>query len=548
MYKINLSALSRRDIGLGVLGLGAAAFLMPRSGLAEGALQAWWDDARRDLKDLADDAREAAAYFMGMESYVFGYPLVMMDVTREVLTAAPAPNAEGTAAPINQLAKMPDYVSPDFKNVVRISLNSLWTTGWLDLENEPIVLSVPDTKDRYYVFSMMNMWTDVFGSVGKRTTGTSSGNFLIVGPNWKGTAPSDVKETFRSSTRYAWALGQTQANGPADFAAVNAIQARYKLTPLSTWGKPYTPPDNVPSTASQHQGHAARPGGANGCRNVLQPPRHGDERQPAVCRGSSGDRELKKLGIEPGKPFDIAKVDRGIAAGLNKAVKEVQIKMAEDVTKIKNVNGWINLTNLGRYGTDYNTRAGVAYMGLGADMHEDTVYPTAYVDGDGKPLDSANKYVMRFEKDQLPPTNGAWSVSQYKGNFYVRNILNRYVIAPWMPLKFNADGSLDIYLQATRRARTRSRTGCRPRRGSSTSRSAIISRRRRPGTAPTRSHRSRRRSESVPSSSRGEKEMAIRRLLAVVGAGEAFTGLALAIYPSLVVRLLFGAEIPARGL
>jgi hypothetical protein len=116
---------------------------------------------------------------------------------------------------------------------------------------------------------------------------------------------------------------------------------------------------------------------------------------------------------------------------------------------MKNVNGWINMLNLGRYGTDYNTRAGVAYMGLGADMHEDTVYPTAYLDGDGQPLDSANKYVMRFEKDQLPPTNGTWSVSQYKGNFYERNILNRYAIAPWMPLKFNPDGSLDIYLQAT---------------------------------------------------------------------------------------------------
>jgi len=169
-----------------------------------------------------------------------------MDVTRQVITAAPTPNSEGTAAPINQLAKMPHYVSPYFTNVVRISLNSLWTTGWLDLDKEPIVLSVPDTKGRYYVFSVMNMWTDVFASIGKRTTGTAPGNFLIAGPNWQGTAPADIKETYRSSTRYAWALGQTQANGPNDFAAVNALQAEYKLTPLSAWSKPYTPPTNVP--------------------------------------------------------------------------------------------------------------------------------------------------------------------------------------------------------------------------------------------------------------------------------------------------------------
>ena len=141
-------------------------------------------------------------------------------------------------------------------------------------------------------------------------------------------------------------------------------------------------------------------------------------------------------------------MDPKTAEGLHKAVKEVQIKLAEGIAKIKNENGWINMTNLGRYGTDYNTRAGVAYMGLGADMREDTVYPTAYVDGDGKPFDSANKYVMRFEKGQLPPTHGTWSVSQYKGNFYERNALDRYAIAPWMPLTFNADGSLDIYLQA----------------------------------------------------------------------------------------------------
>src|SRR5512136_602617 len=170
--KNSLSALRRRDVNFGALAFGAAAFLMPRFSAAQGVAHGWWDDITGDLKDVAEDAREAAAYFLGMESYVFGYPLVMMDVTRDVLTAAPAPNADGTAAPINQLAKMPTYVSPDFKNVVRISLNSLWTTGWVDLENEPIVLSVPDTKDRYYVFSMMNMWTDVFGSAGKRTTGT----------------------------------------------------------------------------------------------------------------------------------------------------------------------------------------------------------------------------------------------------------------------------------------------------------------------------------------------------------------------------------------
>lgn len=117
--------------------------------------------------------------------------------------------------------------------------------GFVDLK-EPIVLSVPDTKGPYYVFSVMNMWTDVFISIDKRTTETGPGNFLIVGPNGQGTPPTGIKQTFRSSTRYAWVLGRTQANGPDDFAAVNAIQGDYKVTRLSAWRKPYAPSSGVP--------------------------------------------------------------------------------------------------------------------------------------------------------------------------------------------------------------------------------------------------------------------------------------------------------------
>ena len=274
----------RRGLCRAALVFIAATLLMPTLGATQGPLERFKEELKGELKALKEDVREEVAYLLGMEAYVYGYPLVMMDVTREVLTAAPAPNAEGTAAPINQLAKMPHYVDPTFKNVVRISLNSLWTTGFVDLAKEPIVLSVPDIKERYYVFSMMNMWTDVFGSVGKRTTGTGPGNFLIAGPSWQGTAPADIKQTFRSSTRYAWLLGQTQANGPDDFAAVNALQADYKLTPFSAWGKPYTPPTNVPvdSKVDRPQDDPSRSGSTHGCWDVLQPPRHGHAGQPPV--------------------------------------------------------------------------------------------------------------------------------------------------------------------------------------------------------------------------------------------------------------------------
>jgi hypothetical protein len=439
--------LSRRDFG--VLALGAAASsLWAISSRAENPFDWLGQEISADINSAREEIREEAAYFLGMVSFVYGYPMVVMDVTREVLTAAPAPNFEGTAAPVNQLAKMPHYVSPYFTNVVRISLNSLWTTGWLDLDAEPMVISVPDTNGRYYVFSVMNMWTDVFASIGKRTTTTGPGAFLLAGPKWNGVAPSDIRQVYRSTTRYAWVLGQTQANGPDDFAAVNALQAEYKLTPLSAWGKPYTPPANVPVnpnvalTPTPPEQVAAMDGVTffNRLATSMQD-------NPPYPEDYRALRRLAILGVAPGKPLDASKTDPAIVRGLNRAVKQALVKMNEGLTAMNNVNGWIRPADLGRYGTDYGTRAGIAMAGLGADLQEDTIYPVAFVDGDNNRLDAANAYVMHYEKGTLPPTNATWSVSLYQGPNYVPNAIDRYDIAPWMPLEFNPDGSLDIYIQ-----------------------------------------------------------------------------------------------------
>ena len=153
-------------------------------------------------------SQEEEAYVLGMESYVYGFPLVIMDVSKGALTAASSP-AEYTA-PMNQFARMTHYVSPDFKTVVRVSLNGLWSRACVDLGPEPFVFSVPDSHGRYYVTQATNMWTDDFASIGYRTTGTGPGNFLFVGPKWNGTAPPDVKETYRAATRYVWVINQVR--------------------------------------------------------------------------------------------------------------------------------------------------------------------------------------------------------------------------------------------------------------------------------------------------------------------------------------------------
>jgi len=392
--------------------------------------------------------KQTKAYINGMYGYAYGFPLVMMDVTKDVVTAT---NRSGEyKSPMNQFGRIRTYVDPDFKDVVRISVNSLWSHVYLDLDREPFVLSVPDTGGRYYVMQAMNMWTDNFMSVGSRTTGTKAGNFMIVGPNWKGTPPPDVKETFRCSTRYAWVLVQMSAGSPKDFPDLHALQDQLKATPLSAWGKPYTPPDNVPvnlmaDTTMTPFDQVRLMDGVTFFQRLATALKD----NPPYAADGAMLKKLKRLGIKPGEDFNASKVDPAVAKGMDKAARKIFNLLGTAQYDMKTVNGWLLALNLGRYETDYNNRAFIAYVGLGALSKEDAIYPTAFVDGDGKPLDGARKYVMHFEKDNmLPSHSGVWSISPYRENFYVRNSLNRYGILSSMPLKYNADGSLDVFIQA----------------------------------------------------------------------------------------------------
>jgi hypothetical protein len=392
--------------------------------------------------------REEGGYLLGEQEYVYGFPMVMMDVTREVLTAAS--KSGQYSAPINQFARLRTYVSPEFKNVVRISMNSLWAHGWLDLDKEPMIVTIPDSGSRYLVMQALNLWTDDFASAGTRTPDIKSGDFLIAGPKWKGTAPAGIKATFRSSTRYAWVLVQIAADSPKDFPAIHALQDQLKITPLSAWGKPYTPPATVPvdpnvDLAATPFVHVQYMTGEMFFKRLAMLLKDNSP-YPA---DSWMVEKLKLLGVEPGKDFDPDKIDQQVRKGINKAPWNVWKLLAEAPYTMPTSAGWFNMMNLGNYGTDYETRAFIAYAGLGALTKEDALYPSAFVDGDGHALDAAYNYVIHFPKDGLPPSvSDTWSISQYRGNFYVPNALNRYGLLSSSPLKYNADGSLDIYLQA----------------------------------------------------------------------------------------------------
>lgn len=394
----------------------------------------------------SSEARTIAA-----QAYIYGYPLIVMDASRAKLTNVPYPIGAGLA-PANQFGHIRTFPDASFTDVVSPNADTLYSSAWLDLKKEPIVLSVPDTHGRYYLMPMLDAWTNVFASPGKRTTGTSKGNFVITGPQWTGTLPAGLKE-IKSPTDMVWIIGRTQANGKSDFATVNTIQNQYKLTPLSAWGKPYTPPADVPTEPKVDMKRApvdvADSLDASAFFNRLaalmqdNPPAAVDA--PMVAK-------LASIGVVPGQPFDINKngpdAAKAIADGVADGKKKLH-DLAQNLPSASVENGWkVMLKDIGVYGTNYDARAGIAWTGLGANVPADAFYPMARNESDGNPLNGANKYVIHFDKGQTPPVNAFWSLTAYTAKqTFVDNPLNRYTVGDRDKLKLNPDGSLDIYLQ-----------------------------------------------------------------------------------------------------
>jgi hypothetical protein len=400
---------------------------------------------------------EEEAHAIGVDAYVYFYPLLSMDVTRRQLTNVDArPGAIG--GPANQFNNILEFPPADLKVVVRPNFDTLYSSGWLDLTKEPVVVSAPDTGARYYLLPMLDMWTDVFASPGWRTTGTAAGHFLIAPPDWR----PDLRVKFDefklpegtqridAPTPYVWIIGRTKTDGPPDYEAVHKVQDGYKITLLSEWGKDskpaevkidpsidmQTPPkvqvDTMP--ADRYFTYAAE------LLKVISP--HSTD-EPLLAR-------MKRIGIEPGKSFDLSKADPVVQKALATVPQDAQALMLWKLKTLARVaNGWsMNTDTMGVYGNYYLKRAIVAQQGLGANLPEDAIYPLNLADENGQPLDGKNNYTIHFDKAGIPPVHAFWSVTLYddKG-FQVANAINRFAVSSWMPFVYNADGSLDLYFQ-----------------------------------------------------------------------------------------------------
>lgn len=391
------------------------------------------------VKSPEDRAMRARA----AEVFTYGYPLVLMDVTREAMTAHAAPNVftHRRTFPEQPVA---DVVSPD--------VDTLASTAWVDLSEGPVVLSVPDTAGRYYVMSMMDAWTNVFAAPGKRTTGTRRGTFAIVGPDWRGTLPKGMQE-IRSPTSMVWVLGRTQAYGKQDFAAVHRLQDQYRLVPLSDWQRGARAPLPRPvASAPAVQAHmspselvAAMDAQAFFSRLALLL-----KANPPAPADAAMVEQMRQMGLEAGMPFKTTVLEPATARALQEGATTAlaAIGAAARQGSADAGNGWVLHRDLGRYGTDYGRRAATAWVGLGASLPEDSLYATTRFDARGRPLEGSGRYVLHFPKGQLPPARAFWSVTLYNDRqTFASNALGRYAVSSRDRLRYNRDGSLDIYIQ-----------------------------------------------------------------------------------------------------
>jgi hypothetical protein len=394
---------------------------------------------------------EQEAYEIAKDAYVYAYPLMLWDLTVRRVTNYAEPTGIPGQAPLNQFSHAKTFPTADFKAGVRPNVDTLYSTANLDLGPDPIVLSVPAT-DRYFMLPLMSLWTDVFAVPGTRTTGRNMAReFLLVGPRWQGEAPCGL-EIIRSPTRIVGIIGRTQTNGSADYDNVYKIHAGYKLTPLSAWGKGrYVPPKGkVDPTVDMK----------------TPPPVQVDRMEAATCFGRFAEllkdnppgpfdyplpHRLERLGFKVGEGFDLKAHPANIQQAFVRATTDGNALVLAEGKKAggEGVKGWVYTTRSGVYGADYLYRAAIAQCCVGETPPQDAVYPSLSTDSEGRPFDGNGRYVLRFEKGKLPPVNGFWSVTAYdKDGYLIPNALKRQALGDRDKLVANADGSLDLIIQA----------------------------------------------------------------------------------------------------
>ena len=394
------------------------------------------------------DWREEYAYTLGLQAYIYAFPLTYMTQLRHDWITNP--NSDFYAA-LNQfhhkqiLSNHVNFTSGGTPNQ-----DTLYSFAWIDLRDGPVVLSHPDMSDRYFSFEIADYFSDNFAYVGKRTTGSTAGAFAIVPPGWQGTLPDDVKEAFESRTTFALLFGRTLVENEADVAEVNALQEQYGLTPLAYWGEAEQAPEKRDVFAPYPEGEDGLGPWRTINRAWSENPLPGDQDSSLV-------QLFAEIGIGPS--FSAENLDdlpepkrRGLARAARAGRQMVEDIMTTGAYKSTVVNGWsYPPETFGRAGVtgDYVTRSAQSLGGILANDPEEAVYLNTFNDPQGNPLQGGRRYTITFDEDNMPPTNEFFSVTLYGPDTnFVPNDIKRYSIGDRTPgLTLNPDGGFTIYIQ-----------------------------------------------------------------------------------------------------
>jgi hypothetical protein len=397
--------------------------------------------------EQASDWREEYAYTLGTQAYIFGYPWVYLPQIRYAWVTQPRSPETVPYAPLNEFWHCRKLGDATYRDGGSPNQDTLYSTAWLDVRKEPIILSYPDMGDRFFTFEIGDMSSDNFAVVGQRSNGSKAGNFAIVGPEWKGALPQGVEKLPPSSTSAVLILGRTLIDGNADLPAALKLMAQYKLTPLSLWGKTEAkaPVDrNVFKPYDAKTDPLADWNTMNKCMTE----------NPPEARHAAFLKQFATIGVGPEQ--DVDTLDEATKRGLARAAIEGKRILAKSVDnpKYKTINGWkYPPPHMGRAGTvdDFLTRGGNQCMwGIISQDPIEATYLSTGSDQEGQKLNGANRYSMHFAPGGLPEVKSFWSLTLYdQTNNFVDNPLNRYSLGDRSAqMKKDADGGLTIYIQA----------------------------------------------------------------------------------------------------
>jgi hypothetical protein len=392
----------------------------------------------------------AAAASIAKQAYIYGYPLITSEVTRVQMTNVD--KVEGLKGPMNHIVNVHRYPPADYRGVTAPNADTLYSVAWIDVGAEPWVFSHPDMGKRFFLFPFLSAWSNVISVHGTRTGESPASSYAITGPGWSGTLPQGIKQ-IKSPTRYVFLLGRTYSTGTEeDYATVNALQAEYRLVRLSDFGaaSSVSPVAKVnPDPGFSMSAKVRDVIGAMTVSDYFNMLARLMKDNPPLPQDGPMVAEMAKIGLVPGRPFEMGKLSSAAQQALQEVPKTAYAEIVGHYSRAgRNENGWLYSYPTGRYGTDYLQRALIADVGYGANLPQDAIYPATKVDEAGETLSGKNRYFIHFDKGAFPPAEGFWSITMYDSDwFFVPNKLNRYAFSLRNHPKLNSDGSMDVYIQ-----------------------------------------------------------------------------------------------------